>query len=118
MTPTDAVREAVGKVFEAVGRHDHRIAAQGLPDLTETSAALDALTAAVRAECGADTARVEAWVHRRIAELGPQPDITHSDSARYAWAGKATAYDNVLAFVTGASVDPLDAALSAEASRD
>ena len=43
---------------------------------------------------------IESWALRQMDELGPQPDLSKSDRERYAWAGKATAYDNLLCYLT------------------
>lgn len=52
--------------------------------------------------------QLEHWALDRMAELGPQPDVTHSDRERYAWAGKATAYDNLLAYLSTIPTKPAE----------
>jgi hypothetical protein len=62
----------------------------------------DAETEALRAQLATAKREIEHWVLDRRAELGPQPNLTKSDAERYAWAGKMTAYDVVLGYVTDA----------------
>ena len=65
-------------------------------DLRTLLATVDAL----REDARCEREKIEAWALDRMNELGPQPDLRKSDSERYAWAGKATAYDNLLCYLS------------------
>jgi hypothetical protein len=95
-------------------RADERLAVANADRMTDEVAGFEAMWEAREkahdAALGEAKREIEHWVLDRRAELGPQPNLSKSDSERYAWAGKMTAYDAVLAHVTGADVDPLDPA--------
>ncbi len=116
LRPTpDAVAQARKKYTATLPELDFAYRQLGPSEIAaaeeNTECAWAEVLAAVRAECAA---KVEGWVLDRIAALGKQPDITKPDSARYAWAGKATAYDAMLAHVTGADIELVDESRAAQ----